>query len=190
MPAVAAPNSPPAPSVAKIPRLRLVPGPVWPSSPDRRLEAEDWRAAAVHAPEQPPLPLEFCLPGGLPAVPALPELVVRHPRSSIVPWAARLAQAVLEVVAAERPVTQLMSWVQPEVYRRLERRHHLSARRVDHSRPRGRSAEQVRSVHVCHPTPEVAEVSIVTKGADRCRALALRLEWQKGRWLCTELDWA
>jgi hypothetical protein len=116
--------------------------------------------------------------------------VVRHPGSSIVPWAARLAQAVLEVVAAERPVTQLTSWVQPEVYRRLERRHNLAARRVDLSRPRGRAADQVRSVHVCHPTAEVAEVSIVTKGTDRSRALALRLEWRKGRWLCTELDWA
>ncbi|MFL6287528.1 MAG: Rv3235 family protein [Actinomycetes bacterium] len=189
MPALAASNPPANPPEPTPPRLRLVPGPVWPCSPDRELDAPLGRAAAAQS-EQPPLPLEFCLPSGLPAVPAVPELVVRHPRSSIVPWAARLAQAVLEVVAAERPVTQLTSWVQPEVYRRLERRHQLTARCVDNSRPRGRTAEQVRSVHVCHPSPEVAEVSIVTKGADRCRALALRLEWQKGRWLCTELDWA
>jgi hypothetical protein len=101
-----------------------------------------------------------------------------------------LAQAVLEVVAAERPVAQLTSWVQPEVYRRLERRHRLTSRQADPGRPRGRAADQVRSVHVCHPTPKVAEVSIVTSGHGRCRAMAMRLEWRKKRWICTELDWA
>jgi hypothetical protein len=93
------------------------------------------------------------------------------------------------VVAAERPVAQLTSWVNFEIYRRLERRHQLHVRQIDPTRPRGRTAEQVQSVHVCHPTPSVAEVSVVTSGADRCRALALRLERRKGRWLCTELDW-
>ena len=195
MPLTAADATTPPATLARLPEpgsrtLRLVPGPVWPSSPDHG--PDDQRAGSgrslTHV--QPTLPLQFCLPNGLPAVPAVPELVVRHPSSSIVPWAARLAQAVLEVVAAERPVAQLTSWVRPELYRRLERRHHLTARQVDPSRPRGRAADQVQSVHVCHPTPEVAEVSVVTKGSERCRALALRLEWRKGRWLCTELDWA
>jgi hypothetical protein len=185
-PATATSEAPPARSRT----LRLVPGPVWPSGPDHGLETPQSPFENGHSPEQPTLPLEFCLPNGLPAIPTVPELVVRHPRSSIVPWAARLAQAVLEVVAAERPVAQLTSWVQPEIYRRLERRHQLTARLVDPSRPRGRAADQVQSVHVCHPTPQIAEVSVVTRGSDRCRALALRLEWRKGRWICTELDWA
>jgi hypothetical protein len=93
------------------------------------------------------------------------------------------------VVAAERPVTQLTSWVNLEIYRRLERRHQLRARQVDPTRPRDRTADQVRSVHVCHPTPSVAEVSVVTSDTQRCRALALRLEHRQGRWFCTELDW-
>lgn len=145
------------------------------------------------------LPLEFCLPNGLPAIPHIAESVLRTaPESSVVPWAARLAQAVLEVVVAERPVTQLTTWVVPEVYRRLDRRHQARARQINPSSPRTRTAEHVSSVHVCHPTPDVAEVSVVCRSpqdpkdarmAARCRGLALRLERRKGRWICTELDW-
>jgi hypothetical protein len=139
------------------------------------------------------LPLQFQLPNGLPAVPVAPGRAVPDDggpaRSAVAPWAARLAQAVLEVVAAERPVTQLTSWVRPEIYQRLYRRQQLTSRQLDPSRPRGRCPDQVRSVHVCHPTPEIAEVSVVTGGTRRCRAMALRLEQRKGRWLCTELDW-
>jgi len=136
------------------------------------------------------LPLEFCLPNGLPAVPVVSDLVVRHPHSSVVPWAARLAQAVLEVVAGERPVLQLTAWVHPDIYRRLERRHRLGAQGRESHRAAERRADTVRSVHVCHPCDEVAEVSVVTAGGGRCRALAMRLERRKGRWFCTELDWA
>ena len=140
--------------------------------------------------DQPALPLEFCLPNGLPAVPVVPDLVVRHPQSSVVPWAARLTQAVLEVVAGERPVVQLISWVHPDIYRRLERRHRLGSQGRDGRRLAARTSDTVRSVHVCHPAEDVAEVSVVTAGAGRCKAIALRLERRKGRWVCTELDWA
>jgi hypothetical protein len=106
------------------------------------------------------------------------------------PWAARLAQAVLEVSAGERPVLQLMSWVSPEIYRRLERRHRLSSAGRDPRHPAGRKAAVVRSVHVCHPTDDVAEVAVVTSDAQRSLALAMRLERRRGRWFCAELDWA
>lgn len=140
--------------------------------------------------DQPELPLEYCLPNGLPAIPVVSDLVVRHPHSSVVPWAARLAQAVLEVVAGERPVAQLTSWVHPEIYRRLERRHRLGSQKRESASGSPRRADSVRSVHVCHPAEGVAEVSVVTTGAERCRAMALRLERRRGRWFCTELDWA
>jgi hypothetical protein len=148
------------------------------------------RESLITEVDQPVHPLEFCLPNGLPAVPAVPDLVVRHPRSSVVPWAARLAQAVLEVVVGERPVLQLTAWVHPDIYRRLERRHRLGSQRPTPRQPSARRSDTVRSVHVCHPTEGVAEVSVVTEGAGRCKALAMRLERRKGRWFCTELDWA
>jgi hypothetical protein len=170
-------------------RLRLSPAPGWPGA---RLPAADQEETPRHGVSalQPVLPLEFCLPSGLPAVPPVPAPVARHAPSGVVPWAARLAQAVLEVVAGERPVLQLMSWVHPDIYRRLERRHHLSRRSRDLRRPANRQADAVRSVHVCHPTEDVAEIAVVTVRADRCVALAMRLERRKGRWFCTELDWA
>lgn len=164
------------------PNLRLVVAPVW-------VDHEDDQIPVL--PGQQKLALEFVLANGLPAVPDVPE----HGSSSrggaeVSPWAARLAQAVIEVEAAERPVMQLGQWVSPAIYRRLDRRQQLRARQLDPRAPRTRCPEHVRSVHVCHPTPDIAEVSVVTAGTDRCRALALRLERRKGRWMCTALDWA
>lgn len=169
--------SPTSPVVA-LPDIRLLPPPPEPVP-----------HAPAPAPGQEPLPLDFVLPSGLSAA-APPVPAAARTRPGIAPWAARLAQAVLEVEAAERPVIQLGRWVAPEIYRRLDRRQQLQARQLDPRRTRPRRPEQVRSVHVCQPTPDVAEVSVVTSGGTRCRALALRLEHRRGRWLCTALDWA
>ena len=165
------------------PRLRLLPPPVWTTPtclPTKQVRGQQ------------SLDLDFCLPNGLPAVPTVPEQppAIDRRASELSPWVARLAQAVLEVEAAERPVTQLSRWVVPDIYRRLDRRQQLRARQLDPRVPRSRCPEHVRSVHVCHPAPDVAEVSVITAGVERCRALALRLEHRKGRWMCTALDWA
>ena len=166
-----------SPAVA-LPDIRVLPPP-----------PEPCLRASVPTPGQQVLPLDFVLPSGLSAgVPPVPVAVRARP--GIAPWAARLAQAVLEVEAAERPVMQLGRWVAPDIYRRLDRRQQLQARQLGPRRARPRRPEQVRSVHVCQPTPDVAEVSVVTSGGARCRALALRLEHRRGRWLCTALDWA
>jgi hypothetical protein len=179
VPRPAAVGDDPAPA----PRLRLLPPPVWAATAPPSID---------QVRGQQPLDLEFCLPNGLSAVPTVrehPPATDRH-ASGLSPWVARLAQAVLEVEAAERPVMQLSRWVVPDIYRRLDRRQQLRARQLDPRVPRTRCPEHVRSVHVCHPAPDVAEVSVVTTGAERCRALALRLERRKGRWMCTALDWA
>jgi hypothetical protein len=171
------------PGSGPVPRIRLLPSPAWSYS-------DPAQTAQVRG--QQLLDLDFCLPNGLSAVPTVPDGPQPADRrtSELSPWVARLAQAVLEVEAAERPVMQLSRWVVPDIYRRLDRRQQLRTRQVDPRVPRTRCPEHVRSVHVCHPTPDVAEVSVVTAGAERCRALALRLERRKGRWLCTALDWA
>lgn len=165
------------------PHLQLVSPPVWVGHPPDQAPAMTGQQL---------LALEFLLPNGLPAIPQIPAITMTSPakRGDVSPWAARLAQAVLEVEAAERPVTQLGQWVLPAIYRRLDRRQQLRARQLDPRAPRSRCPEQVRSVHVCHPTPDIAEVSVVTAGSDRSRAMALRLERRKGRWMCTALDWA
>jgi hypothetical protein len=43
-------------------------------------------------------------------------------------------------------------------------------------------------VHVSTPTTGVAEVCGRVRSAGRSRALALRLEQQRGRWVCTALQ--
>ncbi|HVQ86705.1 MAG TPA: Rv3235 family protein [Actinomycetes bacterium] len=195
----ATPLTTPQPALAR-PTLRLLPTPPWPDEP--------------HAPDrsgvigQEPLPLTFLLPSGLPAVPQVPT-DLRAPaarcwdrplaevdgqptdRSALPPagpWAARLAQAVLEVCTAGRPVGQLVRWTDPTVFQELSLRYTPRAQRPT-SRRRTSLAEQVRSVHVCEPADGVAEVSVVIGGGERPRALALRIEGWRGRWVCTALDW-
>jgi hypothetical protein len=85
-------------------------------------------------------------------------------------------------------VAQLVRWTDPTVYQALALRYLPHAHR-DVSRRRVPVAEQVRSVHVCEPADGVAEVSVVIAGGERPRALALRIEGWRGRWVCTALDW-
>lgn len=102
------------------------------------------------------------------------------------PWAGRLVQAVVEVTAGVRPLTQLVRWTTTEVYESMQRRatHALASGRGDET---GRWAEVVRSVRVSEPVDGVAEVCAIVQQGPRCRAVALRLEGIDGRWQCTAL---
>jgi hypothetical protein len=136
--------------------------------------------------------LALDLRGGQPGLPETPEL---RPAASRVPgvsdgevrsWAARLAQAIVEAVGGQRPVSQLVRWTAAEVYHDLDRRA-LLVRRAAAAAPRT-VRPQVRSVHVCQPTTEAAEVSVHVRQGNRSRALAMRLERRGERWLCTVLE--
>jgi len=196
------PSSPGQGAAPTRPRLRLVRA----STGGRQPSGEAPAPAAGSG--QTTLDLQFLLPGGLPAVAEAPsELLAPAPRrcpsltlederlptarSALPPagpWAARLAQAVIEVCTAGRPVGQLLRWTEPTIYRDLEKRYLPQANRSLVSR-RVIVAERVRSVHVCEPADGVAEVSVVIIGGERPRALALRIEGWRGRWVCTALDW-
>ncbi len=147
-----------------------------------------------------------------PALPETPELdPLRHSRveqvaeAEVRAWAARLAQAVVEVVAGRRPASQLVRWTTPAVQRDLERRARAVARVAGLPSPASRATgqvlgrpratasraplhPQVRSVHVSRPGHDVAEVSVHVRFAQRSRALAMRLEHRQERWLCTVLE--
>jgi Family of unknown function (DUF6459) len=106
-------------------------------------------------------------------------------------WAGRLAQAILEVDAGVRPVSQLRRWTSDEVYLQLRRR----SNRVRCAAPppqarRTPTRVLVRSVRVCEPADGIAEVSAVVHDGQRHRAVALRLEGTDGRWRCTVLEQA
>jgi hypothetical protein len=137
--------------------------------------------------------LALDLRGGAPGLPETPELDrSRQARVSDVTdhevraWAARFAQGVVETVGGQRPVSQLVRWTAPNVYRDLERRTQLVHRAAPHGQRSVRA--QVRSVHVCRPTVGTAEVSVHVRHGARSRALALRLERRGDRWLCTVLE--
>jgi hypothetical protein len=101
-------------------------------------------------------------------------------------WAARFAQAVVEAAGGDRPMSQLLRWTSPTVYAELEQRLRvLTQASALHRRRTVRP--QVRSVHVCRPTPASAEVSVHVRYGERSRALAARLDHRGGRWLCTAL---
>jgi hypothetical protein len=103
-------------------------------------------------------------------------------------WAARFAQAVVEVLGGDRPLSQLVRWTSRRVYLELERRLVILAR-TPGSGQRARAVRpQVRSVHVCHPTARTAEVSVHVRYGRRSRAIAARLELVRGRWQCTVLQ--
>ena len=127
-------------------------------------------------------------------VPALPRQglaedddLPRTPRSELPdprPWAARLVQVLVEVLAAERPASQVMRHVSLAVYGDLV----ATPRRATAGRGRPAAAPQVTSVRVSEPDDGVAEVSAVVRRHGRYRAVAFRLEGLGGRWRCTALQ--
>lgn len=191
---------------------RRLPTPAWePPYDDELTTPLPRRHAGPAGPAtQGTLALEFVLPSGLPAEPepALPRtapdggaatgapprlrLVGEAERTATVlpeprAWTARLVQAVVEVLAGDRPVSQLAHWTDAEVFADLHRRVTVTARRC----PPGRSGQQraaVRSVRVSSPAPGVAEACALVQRGPRTTALALRLEAGVGRWRCTALE--
>ena len=103
-------------------------------------------------------------------------------------WAARFAQAVVEVLGGDRPLQQMLRWTSQRVYGELERRLAILSRTQDAGRRMRTVRPQVRSVHVFHPTPLSAEVSVHVRHGQRSRAIAARLEHCGGRWQCTALQ--
>jgi hypothetical protein len=97
-------------------------------------------------------------------------------------WAARLTQAIGEVLAGARAPAQLNRYTTWEVLQHLER----AAGRLGRWRVPGRP--MVCSVHVCRPSAEAAEVCAVVDTGNRRRALALRLEARDDVWVCTALQ--
>ncbi|MEO7981022.1 MAG: Rv3235 family protein [Sporichthyaceae bacterium] len=152
------------------------------------------------------LALAFLLPSGLPSTPVAPpglRLVMSRPEAeetadlvdfgpqptatSDLPeargWAGRFAQAMVEVLAGDRPLAQLVRFTTTGVYDEVAG---LIARpdvtRADTARG------VVRSVHVSEPADGIAEICALVRRGARSTALALRVEGLDGRWQCTALE--
>ena len=109
------------------------------------------------------------------------------------PMALQVAQAVVEVLAGDRQVSQLATWVDEEVYAAVAavapRTGPVAAgvRRAGPARISPADRPLVRSLHVTTPAAGVAEVSARVQIGARSRAVALRLEEWRGRWRCNAL---
>ena len=78
-------------------------------------------------------------------------------RSRLDQWAHRYAQAAVEIVGGDRPVSQLLRWTVPRVYADLARRAQLVARAAGQQPGQGRVQAvrpQVVGVRTCFVEPE------------------------------------
>jgi hypothetical protein len=98
-------------------------------------------------------------------------------------WAARLIQAVLEMLVGRRPASQLQEWTSPIVLGEL-----TGAAGKRHWATPGGSPPTVRSVRVSEPANGVAEVCAVVQRGERYFAVAARLEGLDGRWRCVAIQ--
>ena len=107
------------------------------------------------------------------------------------PLAGQLAQAVVEVLAGARPLTQLLTRVDEQIYAELAALAPDPGTAPTFGRNRGvirpEDRPRVRSVHVSRPATDVAEVTARVQTNGRSRAVALRLEEWRGRWRCSAL---
>ncbi len=166
---------PPRPRAGELATVTPIPGPPVDGEGRVALAATQGALALDLAPR--PLPQ--------PEVPEL-RLVPTADPARIRPWAARFAQAVVEVLSGDRSVTQLIRWTDEEVYGQLHRRADL-LRRIG-GVPSLRVRPQVRSVHVMCPDDAVAEVSVHVRHGARSRCMAARLERHRDHWRCVALE--
>lgn len=156
-------------------------------------------ASEVHEtapiPGQLPLPLVWHLPSGLPAVPRLrlvaadeepgPEVLGPPPPTRA--WVAQIARAICEVADGERPATQLVRWVSRDELRRLAARAAAYTRHPSNTRRRP-PMSRVGSVRLCLVSASAAEACAVLLGPQRARAVALRFEAARDRWVVTAIS--
>ncbi|WP_050348004.1 Rv3235 family protein [Arsenicicoccus sp. oral taxon 190] len=98
-------------------------------------------------------------------------------------WGQQVSQALVEVLGAHRPVTQLVRWTTTDVYARLAR----GAQAVPSRHPGRGRRPVVRRVRVDDCRDGVAEVAAVVVVGERVRALAFRMVGRDGRWVIDQL---
>ncbi len=125
--------------------------------------------------QAPPPPLLRLVPTG----PSVPDAQA---------WATRIVQAVAEVLAGDRPIGQLIRFTDTFVFADLNRRVRILGLTTTATIRTAKERSAIRSVHVTTPATEVAEVAAHIRCGTRSRAMALRLEVHRNRWICTALE--
>jgi len=102
-------------------------------------------------------------------------------------WAPRFMQAVVDVLAGDRPSQQLLRWTSEDIYAQIRNK---ARREAQAGLRRGRTGRRaaVRSTRVCEPADGIVEACATVRYLDRVRTVAFRLEGTDGRWRCTVLQ--
>ena len=85
-----------------------------------------------------------------------------------------LTRALVEVLSRRRPVAHLQQYCTPHLFAGL-------------SRYRTTGPLTARTMRLCRPDQDAAEVSVVVQAGDRVRAIAFRME-RRERWVITALE--
>lgn len=113
-------------------------------------------------------------------------------REELERWVERHAQAAVEIVAGDRPATQLVRWNHADVHQDLVRRAVLVARagrrEPGRGRPPGVTRPRVHGVRLSFLSATTVEAAVHLRHGERSRALAARFEVHRGRWICTALE--
>jgi hypothetical protein len=136
------------------------------------------------------IPLPF--PDATPVVPAPIERDAVAGTTVLRQKAGHFMQALVEVLAGERPPRQLAAWMSTDVYSQLTNR--LMVRSRAARRPTTQHRARVVSVHVAMVDEENAEIAARFVQRGRSRAIAVRLELRHNhrhvaQWLCTAVAW-
>ncbi|MDN3481023.1 Rv3235 family protein [Arthrobacter sp. APC 3897] len=113
-----------------------------------------------------------------------------------------VTQAALEVLGGTRPLQQMVRWLDPESFERLQLRANLvrsrEAAAANRRNPRGGTPATVpvrlhrqvviRGCRLCPVSEGIYEAAVVAAEQNRVRAAALRIELRRGLWKITALE--
>jgi hypothetical protein len=102
-------------------------------------------------------------------------------------WAASLAVAAAQTVHGSRPPAQLHRWVTKDIYEGFLSKSQARAR-MARTGEQSRMHLQVKRIRICQPSDAAIEAAVVIDYGHRSRAVAIRLEWRRQRWIATVLD--
>lgn len=109
-------------------------------------------------------------------------------------WVRRYLQVAVEIVAGDRPASQVLRHTDADVFADLTRRATLVARAGGHAPGGGRAAMAVRpAVLGCRTSlvrDDAVEACVHVRYGQRSRAVAARFEVLRGRWVCVALEFA
>lgn len=109
-------------------------------------------------------------------------------------WVRRYLQVAVEIVAGDRPASQVVRHTDEEVFNDLTRRATLVARAGGHGAGGGRASMAVRpSVLGCRTSlvrDDAVEACVHVRYGERSRAVAARFEVLRDRWVCVALEFA